>query len=238
VFVHRELGQMARLLDEAGLRGRKRREFDIWRDAALELEAARVEHRRRRARLIVHAGTALIEARRYRAPPPGARVTLARPGRELFLDLLRAAAESGDGPLTAAVYARARALNPDWPDRNTIARAFGSWAAALDAAGLGSRCSYRARIPRPRGPAQAAVIRARRGRSAARTLDAVWALSRRLERAPTVHEFLAWRAAHESRLHALSTLYRIFPDGWASVLDRAGVAVHVEGDRQEEVSTD
>jgi hypothetical protein len=58
------------------------------------------------------------------------------------------------------------------------------------------------------------------------------------ERAPTVHEFLAWRAAHESRLPALSTLYRIFPDSWASVLDRAGVAVHVEGDRQEEVSTD
>ena len=46
-----------------------------------------------------------------------------------------------DGRLTCTAYARARAGHPEWPTRNTLTTAFGSWERALAAAGLGSRAS-------------------------------------------------------------------------------------------------
>jgi hypothetical protein len=66
--------------------------------------------------------------------------------RKAHIEVLRAfAAEWPAGKLTATVYARARERHPEWPTRNTIAAAFGGWARALAAAGLGSRASGRAR---------------------------------------------------------------------------------------------
>jgi hypothetical protein len=66
--------------------------------------------------------------------------------RNAHIQLLRTfAAESAEGNLTASAYARARESHPEWPTRNTIAAAFGGWASALEAAGLGSRVSGRAR---------------------------------------------------------------------------------------------
>jgi hypothetical protein len=63
-----------------------------------------------------------------------------------YAEVLRAfAAEVPDGMLTATAYAQARERHPEWPTRNTIASAFGGWARALDAAGLGSRVTDRAR---------------------------------------------------------------------------------------------
>jgi hypothetical protein len=68
-----------------------------------------------------------------------------REARSAYLQVLQAfAAEAPEGELTATTYARARERHPEWPTRNTIAAAFGGWARALEAAGLGSRVTDRA----------------------------------------------------------------------------------------------
>ena len=70
--------------------------------------------------------------------------------RNAHLQVLRAfAAEGVHDELTATAYTRARETHPDWPHRNTIALAFGGWARALDAAGLGSRVTDWARNRAP-----------------------------------------------------------------------------------------
>jgi hypothetical protein len=48
-------------------------------------------------------------------------------------------------------------------------------------------------------------------------------LGRDLARPPTVHEFLQRRAAADRSLPSLGTLYKIFPGGWASIVDAASL---------------
>ena len=82
-------------------------------------------------------GRCAPSARRRSCWPRGSR-----PGREAYIDVLRAFAdEVPDGRLTCTAYAHARASHPEWPTRNTLALAFGSWEQALGAAGLGARAS-------------------------------------------------------------------------------------------------
>jgi hypothetical protein len=60
----------------------------------------------------------------------------------LQIDVLRAFAEElPDGKLTCTAFAHAREGRPEWPTRNTLALAFGTWEQALAAAGLASRAS-------------------------------------------------------------------------------------------------
>jgi hypothetical protein len=133
-----------------GLRGRKRREFEVWREAAHERAFAKVGGRpwdRSRVKAVAERLTAL---RVYRPPPdPLGATDVSDPrseARSAYLQVLQAfAAEAPEGELTATTYARARERHPEWPTRNTIAAAFGGWARALEAAGLGSRVTDRAR---------------------------------------------------------------------------------------------
>jgi hypothetical protein len=135
-----ELSRAIALLDNAFLRGRKRREFEAWRIGAAEYARGRD----RDESVIEAARAALHEARSYAERdivlPPVAS------GQDAYAAVLRAfAAEEPIGNLTATAYARARERHPEWPTRNTIAAAFGGWALALEAAGFGSRVSGRAR---------------------------------------------------------------------------------------------
>jgi hypothetical protein len=77
------------------------------------------------------------------APPePFVASEPARDAQKAYLDVLRAfAGEVPDGRLTCTAYAHARASHPEWPTRNTLSLAFGSWEQALGAAGLGARAS-------------------------------------------------------------------------------------------------
>jgi hypothetical protein len=131
-----ELHEAIALLDRAVLRGRKRREFEAWRVGAAEY--ARGRHRDEA--VIAAAAEALARARAYVERP--VELPARDPPTEAYLEVLRAfAGEVPDGRLTCTAYAHARASHPEWPTRNTLALAFGTWQQALDAAGLGARAS-------------------------------------------------------------------------------------------------
>lgn len=138
-----EMGAAVRLFEAAVLRGRKRREFEAWREAADERVWARIARRPADRARLGQARDGLAALRAYR-PPPGslAPTEPARDARRAYIDVLRAFAdELPDGRLTCTAYTHARAGHPEWPTRNTLALAFGTWEHALGAAGLGARAS-------------------------------------------------------------------------------------------------
>lgn len=145
-----ELAPAVRLFEAAELRGRKRREFEVWREAAHERAFAKVGGRRWDRSRVKAVAERLTALRVYRPPRDARGATSASDprceARSAYLQVLQAlAVEAREGNLTATTYARARERHPEWPTRNTIAAAFGGWAQALGAAGLGSRVSARAR---------------------------------------------------------------------------------------------
>jgi hypothetical protein len=138
-----EMPLAVRLFEAAVLRGRKRREFDVWREAAEERVWARMARRPTDRARLGRTAERLAALRAYHAPPePFVATWAARDARRAYIDVLRAFAdEVPDGRLTCTAYAHARAGHPEWPTRNTLAHAFGSWEQALGAAGLGARAS-------------------------------------------------------------------------------------------------
>jgi MarR family transcriptional regulator, transcriptional regulator for hemolysin len=144
-----ELASAICLFDAAQLRGRKRREFEVWRQAAHERASARLARRRWDRARVERVAAQLSALRPYRhliEPATRPRPAAEDHARSVYTDVLRTfAAETPEGPLTCTAYARARETHPEWPMRNTITLAFGSWAEALRAAGLGSRASKRGR---------------------------------------------------------------------------------------------
>jgi hypothetical protein len=128
---HADLPRAIAIFDAAVLRGRKRREFEAWRVGAAEYARGRD----RDEAVISMAATALARARAYVDLPVALTTEVAPTGS--YVDVLRAwADEVAAGELTCTAYAQAREGHPEWPTRNTIALAFGSWKRALDAAGL------------------------------------------------------------------------------------------------------
>ena len=131
-----ELREAIAVLDRAMLRGRKRREFEAWRVGAAEYARGRD----RDEAVIAAAAASLARARAYVERP--LELPAREPPTEAYIDVLRAfAGEVPDGRLTCTAYTHARARHPEWPTRNTLAMAFGSWERALAAAGLGARAS-------------------------------------------------------------------------------------------------
>jgi hypothetical protein len=131
-----ELPHAIAMLDAAVLRGRKRREFVAWRSGAAEYARGRD----RDESIIAAAARSLAEARAFVERP--VVLPTQRSPTEAYVDVLRAFAdEMPDGKLTCTAYAQARAGHPEWPTRNTLTLAFGTWEQALAAAGLGARAS-------------------------------------------------------------------------------------------------
>jgi hypothetical protein len=138
-----EMGAAVRLFEAAVLRGRKRREFEVWREAAEERAWARIAGRAPDRARLERVGDRLAVLRAYRHPRESvAAAEPARDARRAYIHVLRAFSEElPDGRLTCTAYAKASAGHPEWPTRNTLTTAFGSWRRALVAAGLGSRAS-------------------------------------------------------------------------------------------------
>jgi hypothetical protein len=138
-----DMGAAVRVFEAAVLRGRKRREFEVWREAAEERVWARIARRPVDRTRLERAGDRLAALRTYRPPPESFTASEpARNARQAYVEVLRAFAdELPDGKLTCTGYTHTRASHPEWPTRNTLALAFGSWEQALGAAGLGARAS-------------------------------------------------------------------------------------------------
>ena len=130
-----ELHEAIALFDRAVLRGRKRREFEAWRVGAGEYARGRD----RDETVIAEAAEALTRARAYVERP--VELPARDPPTEAYVDVLRAFAGEFPTAGSRARRTRTRASHPEWPTRNTLALAFGTWQQALAAAGLGARAS-------------------------------------------------------------------------------------------------
>ncbi|MFL5841731.1 MAG: hypothetical protein ACJ77Z_14880 [Thermoleophilaceae bacterium] len=124
------------LLDRAGLRGRKLRQYEAWRPAAIEIGHALTEQRRRDSGLIAAARAQLQAASEYRSEVSAIPFVIPEDdGLEAYVALLQEWADRKKYQrLTCTAYEADR--KPSWPNYDTLARAFASWAAALAAADL------------------------------------------------------------------------------------------------------
>ena len=207
-----ELAQFVDLLRRGGLSGRKLRELEIWAGAVEEL------NRPAPRRAVLEAARQRLAHERAYRPPPRAEL-LRLPGRDIrreSLNALTAWSRETAGKLSCTAYKHWRRGQPAAPWRNTIVRQFGSWQAALEAAGLGDRL---ARPPRPiGGEARRAAWRIEQR---ARVIAAVRAFELERGHLPRALEFFRWRYERSVDAPTQGTVYRLFPGGWAEVLANA-----------------
>jgi LAGLIDADG endonuclease len=138
------------LFESAPLLGRKARQYQAWRPGAQAIADAIINKKPLNDTAVDEARQALAHATAYRPPVTPLRVQDGTSAaRAAYLRALRQWAASVDGRLSCGAYAAARLdRHPDWPTRNTITEAFGSWYDALRSAGLAERAAR----PRPARP--------------------------------------------------------------------------------------
>jgi hypothetical protein len=211
-----ELRDLTQALDRHPPRGRVLRIYDAWRDLVL-LENRRSGMRRRLARRVK-------DLRAYR---PGFEWRDAADAgaerRRRHVAVLTGWAAETEGPRTVTAYEGWRkASDRSLPTRNTIVSAFGTWADALGAAGIGTEgCRPADHVARMQSGTAAtrATHRARQRRS---ILAAVRECAQMIGRYPSPAEYTAWRRSFAPATPSHTTVYRMFPDGWASVLQALG----------------
>ena len=207
-----DLRCLADLFDRHPPRGRAAGVYAAWRDLV------RLEPRTGSAR---HGSAA--EVRRSRAFQPDlakiSKPTRLERSQSRCLDALHGWAATLDGPGSSNDYNNWRqSLAPDAPTRNTVAAAFGSWRAALIAAGIScDRAQPPERLSRVR-EARLSARAAQRAKRRSFVLDAVTCCVADLGREPRATEFLRWRLQHAPESPCQMTLYRIFPGGFNDVL--------------------
>jgi hypothetical protein len=162
------------LFESAPLLGRKLRQFNAWRPGAQAIAEAIIERSPVSEDVVKEARRALAYATAYRPPAIALGGDSGQSAaRAAYLQVLRHWAASMEGPLSGGTYSEVRrSEHPDWPKRETIAEAFGTWYEALRSAGLAARAS-RPRPTRPprvklerlleNGAYRAAVVRRLRG---------------------------------------------------------------------------
>jgi hypothetical protein len=208
-----QLGQLHDLLSEADLPGRKGLELDAWAVAVDELRDAHRLRVRPRKDLICPATAKLRETRTYRA---STRELLKLPGRDLRAESIHALhtwASVTSGRLGCGSYARWRREHPGAPTRNTVARAFDGWHAAMAAAGLLDRAARKS----CRAGGEAAR-REQREAKRARVIAAVRRFEAEYGRMPRAMEFFKWRFAAAPETPSQAAVYKLFPGGWDAVL--------------------
>jgi len=219
VTSRRDLERLAEMLYRAALPGRKGAELEPWFVGVAEVcTSARLGVRPRRMILEI-ANDRLLAARRYR---PSTRELLRLPGRNRraeSLAALRAWSALVDGRLSCTSYAEWQRAQTSIPTRNTIARLFGSWHAAMQAAGLAERAARRR--PTEAGDAEARCDRRQAQR--ARVLAALRRFEAERGRLPHAMEFFRWRRSACPEAPAQATVYRLFPGGWQTVLQALAV---------------
>jgi hypothetical protein len=133
------------IFDQVGLLGRKARQYAAWKPGA-EAVAHAILTKQRPNRIAVDAARReLARVSAYRPPAtPLAREHAPLSAAIAYVAVLHAWAAEAEGPLTCTSYAYVRRTqHPEWPRRETIARAFGTWYYALRCAGLEDRATKR-----------------------------------------------------------------------------------------------
>jgi hypothetical protein len=208
IAARRDCAALASSLEDARLPGRKGKIARLWSDGI----HARLGGDRTALEAAVEA---LGRTRTYTAAAEGRLLELPRRDiREACETALVAYAERAPGPLSCAAYTRWRSTVPGAPTRNTIARQFGSWHAALDAVGLADRA---ARPPQRIGGVGARERRRREQRE--RVVAAVRECERQLGRIPRAMEFFRWRLEFAPDTPTQGTVYLLFQGGWSEVQD-------------------
>jgi hypothetical protein len=211
-----QLGQLLDLLRSADVPGRKGLELDTWAIAVDELRSAQRLGVRPRRQLVQLAAKQLRATRVYRA---STRELLALPRRDVraeSITALQAWAAVTPGRLGCGSYMQWRRQQPETPGRNTVARAFGSWHAAMEAAGLITRAARKDK--RAGGEARRVAERAaKRGL----VVGAVRRFQAEHGRVPRAMEFFKWRFVGAPETPSQAAVYKLFPGGWEAVLDAA-----------------
>ncbi len=144
VFSRDDLACAVSIFEQAALRGRKARQFEAWKQGVQHLVTAQATGSAIETAAFRDARRRLELASRY--SPASAHFASGRAhalAAEAYVEILRAWAKTTPRPLTCTAYDAARRAYPVWPNRNTITLTFGSWAEALDAAGLRHRAHAR-----------------------------------------------------------------------------------------------
>jgi hypothetical protein len=200
-------------LDPALLRGRKAAELEVWLRAVSARRAARAAGRRADLDGLIAEFRA---ARAYRPGRPLEPADHADRRRAETLDILRAWAAREAQPLSCERYAHAREAG--WPHRNTITRRFGSWGAALAAAGVADRAASTDAVREACARGGAVGRAAGREAQRERVLATLRYATNRYGHIPTAMQFFRLRLVEAPATPTQATVYRLFPGGWAAVL--------------------
>jgi hypothetical protein len=210
-----DLQELVALLEACPPRGRAGYVYRAWRElvrAPLRTSAIRRAFAlaiRRRRRFVAEA--AVVD-----------RVPLIDRRRERCAEALGEWARTSDYPGSASAYERWRRRSArSAPTRNTIARVYGSWLAALESLGLDTSAARETGHARSIGEGVHAANDRRRAESRKAILEAVQRCITELGREPRATEFLRWRAKHAPDSPSQMTIYRRFPGGFDAVLDAA-----------------
>jgi hypothetical protein len=168
----------------------------------------------------------LADARPYATPQARELLAVAKPDlRDECLQILRAWASAEDGTLACGSYQRWRAGRAGYPTRSTITRQPGSWHGALAAAGVADRAAVSPEVVDARRRAGELRRHARQRAQRERVVDAVRRFAGEYGRFPRALEFVRWRLESVVDAPTQGTVYRLFPGGWAEVLQVAGATV-------------
>jgi hypothetical protein len=208
-----ELRHLVSVFDGSPPLGRAGRVYRHWRRLVTSAD--------RSATSLHPVVTHLRDARRYEPPmslpvsPPRRVLKEAR-----YVGALQAWAREAAPPYTATSYERWRSRRAfGAPNRDTLARFFGSWRDALEASGLpadGSRTGETNARAVETAAAKRVAARSRRRTTVLRAVDRCWAA---LGRVPTASEFFRWRLTYAPDSPAQAEVYRLFPGGWPVVLE-------------------
>jgi hypothetical protein len=207
-----DMRRLVELFDGYPPRGRAARVYAAWRDL-VRLEPRTGGMRRSLA----------VDVRRSRAYQPEL-AKISKPNRlerrqARCLDALHGWAATLQGPGTSEEYEQwRRRIGPTAPTRNTVAAAFGSWRAALVAAGMSCDRARPLELVEKTRNGRLPARKAERAKRRGFILDALTSCVADLGREPRATEFFQWRNEHSPETPCHMTIYRVFPEGFEEVL--------------------
>jgi hypothetical protein len=220
-----EQRELVAILDHHPPRGRKGRTYEIWRDLVLLRRPSVTRLTPAQAAKRTRLSAEVCASIQYRPPTRAVTLEHRKPRTDRIIDALRTWAEACGRPYSVTSYARYRAAHaPALPTRDTVARVFGSWRAALVAAGLPVDDARSPEIVSNIVGTAAPAREQRRAQRRAEILEAIRGCAADLGREPRAMEFFRWRLANAPGSPTQADLYRLFDGGFPAALAAAGDA--------------